>query len=545
VKIYKRKFHQPFSKLTGSGLLLTAIFLGSCGSNSDQPAPGPASGGTVVIGLLSEPATLNPLVASTTQEKDIIERLFLKLLEEQDDFLNFEPRLARDWVFSQDGLAVTFHLRKDVFWTDGTPCTARDVKFTFELQTDPRIAWPSRHLKDRIDSVEVVDDYTVRFRFSQRYPYQLMDANDGVIVPEHLLSDCPRDQFSTQPFSRRPAGNGPFMLGRWVSGQYVELVRNPRYYEPGKPYLDRVVFRVVPDDLTLLTLLKKGEIDCLESVSKEAAADLAADYPDIRIFKYPSRSMTYIAWNLERPWFQKREVRRALTMAIDRREIINTLLSGMAAECKSPMSPLIWAYDDSIESIPYDPRRAAAILKDNGWSDTDGDGILDRDGRPFEFEMITNNGNQLRVGIVTMAESYLRKVGIKVKPQLLDWNHFISRVTQSDFDSQVMGWKVGTRADLTELWHSRSNEPGGYNRVGYRNQEVDSLIDKAKNTLDTDQAKALWSRCQRIIYEDQPFTFIAVQYEVIALRSKFKGVRASPISFFINLRDWYIAPDGR
>ena len=537
---YKKLGFISSTKFTLPSLVLLLFVLWSCESTNEKPALNPPRGGTVIIGLLSEPASLNPLVASTTQEKDIIERLFLKLLEEKDDFLNFEPRLAKSWAFSEDGLAITFQLRDDVFWTDGIPCTAHDVKYTYELQTDSVIAWSSRHLKDRISGVEVVDDYTVRFQFTHRYPYQLMDANDGVIVPRHILSSCPRDQFHTQPFGRQPVGNGPFLLGKWVPGQYVELVRNPQYYELGKPRLNRVIFRVVPDDLTLLTQLKRGEIDCLESISRTAVAELAGNYPDIQIYKYPSRSMTYIAWNLEHPLFREKEIRKALTMAINREEIITTLLKGLAVECKSPMNQLIWAYDDGIEPIPFDPGQARAILSRHGWTDTDGDGVLDKDGRPFEFEMITNNGNQVRVGIVTMTESYLRNIGIKVNTLLLDWNHFISRVSKSNFNSHVMGWKVGTRADLTELWHSRSNEPGGYNRVGYKNEEVDALIDEAKNTLDSDKAKALWSRCQRIIYEDQPFTFLAVQYEVVALRSKFKGVRASPISFFISLRDWYI-----
>ncbi len=513
------------------------------------PAMGPAaqqaeSQNTLIVGLLSHPATLNPLVASTSQEKDIIERIFLKLLDEEDDFLNFKPRLAAGWEFSGDSLSITFKLREDVVWTDGTPCTAHDVRFTWELQIDSVIAWPSRHLKDRILDVEVIDDYTARFHFASRYPYQLMDANDGAIVPRHLLKNVSRDQFRTHPFGRGPVGNGPFMLGKWITDQYVELVRNPQYYEKGKPRLDRVVFRIVPDDLTLLTQLKAGEIDCLEAISSSAAAELE-NYKEIRIYRYPSRNLTYIGWNLQNDLFKERDIRRALTMAINREEIIQTLMNGMAVECKSPMSPLIWAYDPDIKAIPYNPERTEQVLFSHGWVDSDGDGIVEKDGRRFEFEMITNSGNQLRVDIMTMAEAYLRRVGVKVNINAFDFNHFISRVIQSDFESCVLGWKVGTRADLTELWHSRSMKPGGYNRVGYHNAEVDSLIDLAKNTMDPEAARELWSKCQRIIYGDQPFTFIALPYEVNALNGKFYGVEPSPISFFINLRDWYIGHANR
>ncbi|MFH1755570.1 MAG: ABC transporter substrate-binding protein, partial [Candidatus Latescibacterota bacterium] len=385
--------------------VLLCIWSSSCSTSDNSSTPPRNEGGTLLVGLLSDPATLNPLVATTTEEKDIIERIFMKLLDEEDDFLNFTPRLARSWQFSDDGMSVTFALRDDVTWTDGTPCTAHDVRFTWQLQTDTLIAWPSRHLKDRISDVHVIDDHTVRFHFSRRYPYQLMDANDGVIVPKHLLENIPRGQFRAHSFGRRPVGNGPFQLKEWLPGQYVELVPNADYYEEGKPHLDRVVFRIVPDMLTQMIQLKAGEIDCLEAIPADAVAELTERYKDIQIYKYPSRSMTYIAWNLTDVLFADRDVRRALTMAIDRSAIIAALMNGMAAECRSPMSPLIWAYDPDIEPLPFHAGEARRILAELGWKDTDGDGVLDKGNRPFEFEMITNNSNQLRVDIMTMAQA--------------------------------------------------------------------------------------------------------------------------------------------
>jgi peptide/nickel transport system substrate-binding protein len=499
---------------------------------------------TLIIGVSSDPATLNPLVATTTEERDIIERIFLKLLEEEDDFLNFRPRLAESWSAGDDGLTITFKLRDDVTWTDGTPCTAHDVRFTWRLQTDTTIAWASQNLKDRISDVEVVDDRTVRFHFTQQYPYQLMDANDGVIVPKHILEDIPRDQFHAHPFGRRPVGNGPFKLQDWVAHQYIKLAPNPDYYEEGKPRIRRVVFRIAPDALSLLTQLKAGEIDCLEAISPDAVAELNDKYRHVRIYKYPSRGVTYIAWNLKDPLFMDREVRRALTMAIDRRAIIETLMNGMAAECTSPMSPLIWAYNKTIEPLPFDPEEARRILDARGWRDTDADGVIDKGGEPFEFEMITNHTSQLRVDIMTMTEAFLKKIGVKANIRPLEWNHFIDKVKVSDFSSCVLGWGLGTKADLSEQWHSDSSRPGGYNRVYYNNTEVDSLIDLARNTMDSELARDLWYRCQRIIYEDQPFTFIAIPYEVNGLHERFQGVRASPISFFMNLRDWYAGEPG-
>jgi peptide/nickel transport system substrate-binding protein len=173
--------------------------------------------------------------------------------------------------------------------------------------------------------------------------------------------------------------------------------------------------------------------------------------------------------------------------------------------------------------------------------DQNGDGIVEKDGVPFEFEMTTNQGNQLRADIATMCQEYFRRVGIDAKPRTMEWNTFIQRVIAGDFDSCVLGWGVGTRADLTTLWKSTSKPPKGMNVSRYGNAEVDSLIDRAKNTLDLNEAKSLWYRCQKTIYDDQPFLFLAVPHEVVGLDSRFCGVEPNAIGFYANLPEWYIA----
>ncbi|MEJ2719956.1 MAG: peptide-binding protein [bacterium] len=493
-----------------------------------------------MIGLLGDPETLNPLVATSVESKEIINLLYLKLLDEQADFISFAPQLATGWTYSGDSLAITFGLRDDVMWQDGEPFTAADVRFTWELETDTTVAWASRHLKDRIRDVEVIDDHTVTFHFTNRYPYQLMDANDGVIVPKHIVGKIPRAEFRTSTFGRAPVGNGPFKLARWVSGQYVELERNPLYYDKDKPYLDRVVFRIVPEMTTLVTQLKTGEIDCLESIPNDALPEIEADYPEVRIYSYPSRDYSFVVWNLNDPLFGDREIRRALAMAVDVPEMIETLWGGMAEPMDSPMHPVLWAHDPSMRPIAFDPDGARAILAARGWVDSDGDGVVENNGVEFEFEMTSNQGNQLRADIATMCQAYLARIGVKVKPRILEWNTFIQAVIAGEFDSCVLGWAVGTRADLTSLWESTSRPPGGMNVSRYANAEVDSLIERAKNTLDPSQARPLWYRCQRIIYDDQPFLFVAVPYEVVGLNRRFCGVEPNAIGFFVNLPQWYI-----
>ena len=386
------------------GVALALLALGALSCDSGRKKPSPVSGGTVVIGLLGDPKTLNPLAAASIESRNIIDLLFLKLLEEQGDFVSFQPKLARGWEFGADSLTVTFALRDDVVWADGTPVTAHDVRYTWELQVDTLVAWPNRSVKERIEGVEVIDDYTVRFRFTGRYPYQLMDANDGVILPKHVLDKVPRSEIRACAFGRAPLGDGPYALSRWESEQFVELERNPKYCERELPRLDRVVFRVVPDMTTLVAQLESGEIDCLESLSLEAVSEIRANHPEIRIYSYPSRQQLFVAWNLRNPLFRSRDVRMALAMAVNTEEMIQTLWGGMARASNGPMHPVLWAHDPSITPVRFDPEAAKELLAANGWADHDGDGVLDNGGMRLEFEMIANQGNRIRTDVMTMIQ---------------------------------------------------------------------------------------------------------------------------------------------
>lgn len=494
----------------------------------------------LIVGMLSEPETLHPLVTNAAETRDITERMFLKLLEERGDFLRFRPRLAREWKFSKDGLALTFHLRDDVRWHDGAPVTAEDVRFTWQLQTDTLVAWHSVQIKEQIRDVEVIDPHTVVFHFNERYPYQLMDANDGVILPRHILESVPRDELATDAFSRAPTGNGPYRFVRWVPGQFLELAANNDYYE-GPPVVRKVIYRFVPDMVTLVTQLKKGEIDVLESVPPDQAKQFV-DNVSVQLFTYPSRRMNYIAWNLDNELFENREIREALTMAINRREIIQTVWGGYASECKSPIHPILWAYNNGIRVIMFDVGQAKGKLRMRGWRDSDGDGIRDKDGKKFEFDLLVNN-NQVRVDVVTLVQAYLARVGVKVNVRVLEFNTYIERVLDKNFDAAFIGWRTSTKVDLTNLWHSSAIPPNGYNVTSYSNSHVDGLIDKAKVQLDSPRAMDLWYKVQSQIYLDQPVTFLAVPLEVNALHRRFCNVHPNAISFFANLRAWRIAPD--
>jgi peptide/nickel transport system substrate-binding protein len=521
--------------------LCGAFFLALAWVASARAADAALAARTLVVGTRAEPKTLNPLAITASEGNQMAALVFLKLLEEQDDFMTFRPQLASSWSWSPDSLAVTFNLRADARWSDGVPVTADDVRFTWELQVDTTVAWPSASIKSKITNVEVKDARTVVFRFAERYLYQLMDANDGVILPKHVLGAIPRAEVKTSPFGRAPVGNGPYRLARWESGQYIELASNPGYFgDSGAPRVERVVFKFVPDAVTLVSQLKAGEIDLLESVQPGDLASVERSRPDVVVHTVPSRRLSFIAWNEKHAPFADRDVRRALTMAIDRAEIIRTVWQGYATECTSPIVPLLWAFDDTIAPIPFDPKGARAILAQRGFQEVGG--VLQKDGRPFTIELLVNDA-QNRVDVVTLVQAQLKKIGIRVDIRVMEYGAYIERILATDYDAAFVEWKATTKVDLTALFHTKSMRPNGYNFVSYSNPEVDRLIDEALGETDLPSARGVWNRVQALIYADQPYTFVAVPKELTAVDDRFCNIAPNAISFFANLAGWGVKPD--
>ena len=230
-----------------------------------------------------------------------------------------------------------------------------------------------------------------------------------------------------------------------------------------------------------------------------------------------------------------------MTMGIDRQLIIDNLYYGLAEVCTSPFIPQLWAYNDGIEPLPYDPEAARALLAEEGWKDTDGDGWLDKDGQAFEFEIITNQGNQIRNDIQVMVQEQLGKIGVKAVPVILEWTVMLKKHKASDFESIISAWRVGTKVDLAPIWGCDSRDKGGYNRVDYCNLEVDRLNSTACGILDFEEARPLFYKAQEIIYEEQPFTFLYNPHALLALHERFTGARPDAISMYHNLHEWKVA----
>jgi len=496
----------------------------------------------VVIGVRADLDSLNIYTASTILAQEISDLLFLHLGAEQADFdkgpPTFAPALARSWETSSDGLTLTFQLDPAARWSDGRPVTSADALFSHRAAVSPDVGWVGREVKDFIASVDAPDERTVRYRFTRRYPYQLMDASEGNVLPVHEYSRTPLAEWPKSSFTTAPVVSGPYRLAAYRQNEAIELERNAAYHGP-RAGIGRVVFRIIPDEVTLLAELESGGIDVMENLPARQVARLATS-KDLTLTRLHDLSYTYISWNTRSGLFSDPVVRRALTMAIDRQAIVDGLLFGLGKVTASPIISLFWAHDPSLAPLPYDPAGARELLARSGWKDSDGDGVLDRNGVPFRFNLESNQGSKLRNDVAVMVQDHLRRVGVDARPRVIEWGAFVAKHEKHDFDAFVGSQREATKVDLKSLLHSSAVQ-SGYNYGAYASREMDRIVDLAREEADTVKAKELWARAQKVFLDEQPLTILFERLRVNAASSRLKGVRMSPRSAFAGLASWRVA----
>jgi peptide/nickel transport system substrate-binding protein len=526
-------------------VLLGSLPLAGCGEGggaAEQEAPvEPSSGGTVVVGMFSDFDSLNELVSTDANATEVMEYLlFMPLLQWNGD-IELEGRLAESWEFSEDRRVVTMKLREDVRWHDGVPTTADDVVFSFERFLDPALAYAGRGALRRLESVEKTGPYGVRFTFSEPYADQLADLR-RVVVPKHLLEGVPSAEMEGAAFNFRPVGNGPFRFVRWKREQEIVLEANPDFPD-GRPWLDRIVFRVIPDQTAIETAFLSGQIDVIERLRYEQVTAMERN-PDVQVFTRPQRGYLYIGWNTRRPFFASAAARRAMTLAIDRQEIIDVLVFGMGQVIAHPMMSQLPFYAADIEPHPYAPDSARALLAAEGWKDTDGDGVLDRNGEPFAFDLVTNLGNQMREDTLVMIQDQLGRIGVKVTPQVREWSVFLDEIKGKDFDACHLAWQTDFVYDPYDIFHSDAID-GKYNMTSFSDARVDSLIEAGASALTRDEAAPIWHELQRVLHEEQPYTVLGELLYSTGVSRRVRGVGIDVRSFLITAEDWWIAPKDR
>lgn len=497
----------------------------------------------VVIGVRGDVDTFNIYTAATILSQEVSNLLFRRLAIERDDFAEgpptFAPDLALRWNLSSDGLTLTFHLDPEARWSDGASITSADVVFSHEAAVSPDVGWFGREVKEFIESVEAVDDHTVRYRFKRAYPYRVMDAVEGNILPRHHYAKIPMAAWPKTAFTDAPVVSGPYRLLEYRQNDRIVLERNPGY--GGKPAgISRVVFRVIPEVATLLAELESGGIDVMENVPASEVSRLERK-PGLAVTTVHDLSYTFICWNTRSPLFADPRVRQALTLAIDRQALVDGLLFGLGRPLATPVMSLYWAHDPSVTPYPHDPARARRLLAEAGWKDTDGDGVLDKGGRAFRFTLESNQGSQLRNDTAVLVQANLMEIGVAAEPRIVEWRAFLQKHAEHDFDAFVGAYREATKVDLKSLLHSTAVEDG-YNYGSYASEEMDRLIDSARMQPDTASARELWSRAQRLFHADQPLTVLFEKKRINAVSRRIANVVMSPRSAYVSLPGWEVRP---
>ncbi len=494
-------------------------------------------GDAIVTASIGDASTLVPILASDSASAEICGLVFNGLVR-YDRNLELEGDLAESWEIKENGLVIIFHLRKNVRWHDGQPFTARDVEFTYQKLIDPNVKTPYSGDFERVRSLEVLDDYTVRVSYKE--PFSPGLSSWGMwIMPKHILES---EDLSNTKFSRKPVGTGPYKFKEWRTGEKIVLVSNHDYYE-GRPYIDRYIYRIIPDQATTFLELQTQGVDQVGLTPLQYARQTDTPFfkKYYRKYRYPSFGYTYLGFNMKDPKFADKRVRLAIDYAIDKDEIIKGVLLGLGRVSTGPFPPESWAYNKDVKAVPYDPRKAKELLKEAGWEDINSDGWLEKEGRRFKFTLMTNQGNDTRKTTAEIIKRRLEEIGIEVEVRIIEWATFLSEfIDKKKFDAVVMGWNLSRDPDCYDIWHSSKQREGEFNFIGYGNKEVDRLLEEGRREFDRQKRKDIYNRVHQLIFDDHPCIFLYVPDALPVVHARFKGIDPAPAGIGYNFIKWYV-----
>jgi peptide/nickel transport system substrate-binding protein len=456
----------------------------------------------------------------------------------------------------------------------GGPSPGEDVLFTMKAIKCPLVNAPFQRVYfESIVSAELLDPYTIRFR--AREPYFLNEnVLGGIDVlprhyydPENLLQEVTVAELAgdyakheeqvrkfaqhfNQNYARNPMGSGPYKFKSWSTGQEVVLERDLLYWGMNKDgidqaYIDVRKFRIINNMDAALVNLKAGNLDTmglqpLQHLRQTSGGRFDRDFEK---YVYTTPSYTYIGWNNTHPLFREKRVRQAMTYFTNRQQMVKTILFDLGQVVDSPIYRHRPEYNESLQSHPYDPQKATSLLAEAGWKDTDGDGILDKDidGQrvPFRFEIKFNSGNDVRRSVALALQDELRKHGIDASVRALDWTIFLDDVRNHRFDAVILGWAMSVNEpDAYQVWHSSQVENRGSNMISYKNPQVDAILEEYRRTFEAPKRIELYQEFQRILHDEQPYTFLFMQKAVTAASRRFQGVEVLPIGGLRPLEWW-------
>jgi peptide/nickel transport system substrate-binding protein len=540
----------PRARWTPVAIVAVALF--ACKDVTPTTAGPNDIGGTMVVATASEPGTMMPTLVASQIDRAVTDLLYDRLADIGDDLntigdKGFKPQLAERWEWGKDSLSIAFHLNPRARWHDGVPVRASDVRYSLNLTKDPAVGSPALPLVSNVDSVSVRDSLTAVAWFKRRTPEQFYDLVYQVpIVPEHILGNTPNAQIKTSEVARRGIGSGRFRLARWDAGQRVELVADTMNYR-GRPKLDRIVYAPNPDFNSAVTRFFAGDADMFEQLRPEQLARMKTDTVR-RAVRYPTFQYSYFMFNFvdpkqptrPHPIFSERAVRRALSMAVDRRAMLRNVFDTLGQPLYGPFPRSISVADTTVPQLQYDTTKARALLDSAGWV-TGADGVRAKNGRRLEFAISTPSSSATRHQYAILLQDAFRRIGAAAKIDETDAASTNAKLNAHGFDAMLVNFATDPSVGgFKQSWSTAGIAKDGANYAAYSNPGVDALLDSATASFDPARTKSYARRAFETMIEDAPAIWLYEPPTVMGVDKRIRTANMRADGYWSGLADWWI-----
>jgi peptide/nickel transport system substrate-binding protein len=482
---------------------------------------------TLHLSTSSNPSRINPILATDSASSEIANYIFNGLVKYEKDGKQIVGDLAKNFYF-ENNVTLVFELRKGVKWQDGAPFSAQDVLFTYNLINSPQVVSPYTSSFRMVKSVEIVDNLTLKVIYKEPY-FKALELWMSGILPYHLLKD--EKNMMSSHFNTKPVGTGPYRLSKLEFSKNIELEAYEDYFEH-RPRIDTIIYHVIPDANTRFLMLKTHKVDIGELEAMQIERQIEKPFfENFRVIEEIAHAYTYLGFNLRREKFQDPRIREALSLAIDRKELVDILFMGHGQICTGPFLPGGPSFNSGVKAPSQNLKRAKALLKEAGYDEA----------HPFSFEIATSNSSSIRPYAAQILQYQLAKAGVRVKLRVMEWQAFLNTVVfPREFDTVLLGWSLSLSPDPYLLWHSDSDKPGGFNFIGYHNKKVDALIETMQGTVERAELSKIQQKIFASVVKDNPYLFLFIPSSITAVDKKIKNIDPALNGIWHNYIEWEI-----
>ncbi|MFT7004405.1 MAG: peptide/nickel transport system substrate-binding protein [Sulfurimonas sp.] len=480
---------------------------------------------TLHLATSANPSRLNPILATDSSSSEIAGFLFNGLVKFDKDSSTIVGDLAEEFYY-ENNTTLIFKLHKNVTWHDGKKFTAKDVVFTYKTLISPTVVSPYSSAFRFIKDVEAIDAFTIKVTYKHPY-FKALETWMMGILPEHVLRD--EKNLMNSEFNTNPIGTGPYKLYQLEHSKNIILVAFDEYFK-GRAKIDRISFHVIADPMTRFLMLKSSALDIGSIEPMQFERQLNKEFFDkFNTYEEISHSYTYLGLNLRREKFKNPKVREALSLAIDRQEIVDILFFKHAKICTGPFLPKTKAFNPDVKAPTQDIQKAKELLKEAGYDENN----------PFKFEIVTSNASAIRPYAAQILQHQLKKAGVVVTLRVMEWQAFLNMVVfPKKFDSVLLGWGLSSTPDPYLFWHSDNDKQGGFNLVGYKNAKIDKMIEESQSIIDREKLGKLWQEMFKVIVDENPYLFLYIPNSITAANKNIKNIEPSLSGIWHNYIQW-------